>query len=115
MKALCDAHGIRYYHFLQPNQYLPGSKPMGKQERAVAIDSETPYRPPVIRGYPELIRGGGRLKSLGVRFRDLSGVFRTHPEPLYTDDCCHYSAAGSLIVEREIASYILRDFQGLRR
>ncbi len=24
MKALCDANNIRYYHFLQPNQYVEG-------------------------------------------------------------------------------------------
>ena len=36
MKHLCDAGGIRYAHFLQPNQYIEGSKPMTAAERKIA-------------------------------------------------------------------------------
>ena len=37
MDRLCRANGIRYYHFFQPNQYVTGSKPMGKEEIARAV------------------------------------------------------------------------------
>src|SRR5262249_36522140 len=35
LHRLCQANGITYYHFLQPNQYVAGSKPMGSEERLV--------------------------------------------------------------------------------
>ena len=28
MHAVASAKGIRYFHFLQPNQYIEGTKPM---------------------------------------------------------------------------------------
>jgi hypothetical protein len=37
MNALSDVAGIKYYHFLQPNQYVKDSKPMTEQERKIAI------------------------------------------------------------------------------
>jgi hypothetical protein len=37
MRALCRGNGIPFFVFLQPNQYLPGRKPMGREEQAVAI------------------------------------------------------------------------------
>src|SRR5207342_387933 len=52
MKALCDAVGARYYHFLQPNQYVEGSKPMGEEERKRVLNEKSPYRNGVVNGYP---------------------------------------------------------------
>src|SRR4029453_15388123 len=42
LELLSRANGIRYYHFLQPNQYT-GQKPMGPEERARAYDESYPY------------------------------------------------------------------------
>ena len=55
MRSLCHAYGIRYLHFLQPNQYDPDAKPIGSKERAVAIhaDPNYPYRIGVEKGYPK--------------------------------------------------------------
>jgi len=94
LDRLCRANGISYFHFLQPNQYVEGSKPMSPDERRVAIDPAHPYRRGVARGYPLLRERGPALAAEGVAFRDLTGVFAEVTEPLYVDDCCHVNRRG---------------------
>lgn len=106
MAEICRARDIPYFHFLQPNQYLAGSKPMGEAERKVAFDPNHPYRPAVERGYPLLVAAGRRLAASGVRFHDLTWTFATIEEPLYFDGCCHVNAHGSQIMARDMAARI---------
>lgn len=106
MAEVCRARGIPYFHFLQPNQYVAGSKPMGEAERKIAFDPHHPYKPPVERGYPLLIKAGKGLAASGVQFHDLTRIFATIEEPLYFDGCCHVNAQGSQIMAREIAARI---------
>jgi hypothetical protein len=108
LDRLSRANGIRYYHFLQPNQYTD-QKPMGADERARAYDEGYPYRPGVVKGYPLLAAEGKRLAAEGVRFTDLSALFADHAEPLYVDPCCHFDARGHEILARRIAGVIARD------
>lgn len=107
MAAVCRSRGIPYHHFLQPNQYVAGSKPMGEAERKVAFDPTHPYKPSVERGYPVLIQAGKRLAASGVRFHDLTRIFAGMEEPLYFDGCCHVNTTGSQILAREMAARIL--------
>ena len=112
LSRLVEASGARYYHFLQPSQYLPGSKPMGADERAVAIIPEHPYRRAVETGYPLLQRAGAALAKDGVRFADLTGAFSTRAEPLYFDSCCHVNARGNAILAELMSEVIRRDTDG---
>ena len=112
LSRLVEASGARYYHFLQPNQYLPGSKPMGADERAVAIIPDHPYRRVVEAGYPLLQRAGAALVADGVRFTDLTGAFATRGEPLYFDSCCHVNARGNAILAELMLDVIRRDTVG---
>lgn len=111
MHRLCAANGIRYYHFLQPNQYVPDSKPMGEAERRLALSSESPFKEPAEAGYPHLIRAGEGLRAEGVRFHDLTGLFAGVPEPIYSDNCCHLNEAGNRLLARRIAESILADLR----
>lgn len=108
MHALTAGNGIRYLHFLQPNQYLPGSKPMGPEERAAAFKDNHPYRRSVELGYPRLREKGSELVGQGVHFVDLSMALAGHREALYTDACCHLGAAGYRILAARIADEIAR-------
>jgi len=107
MARLCASLGIPYFHFLQPNQYVPGSKPMGEAEREVAFRTESPVRLPIEQGYARLRAAGAELSARGVAFRDLSEVFRDVREPVYLDDCCHLNGLGNQLlgaaVGREVA------------
>jgi len=102
MKYLCDANGIRYFHFLQPNQYVDGSKPMSAAERQQALNEKSPYKPAVVRGYPILAQAGRELRGAGVNFTDLTMIYSTHEELLYVDDCCHTNMEGADIVAQRI-------------
>jgi hypothetical protein len=98
MNAVAKAKGIRYFHFLQPNQYLDGSKPMGDEERRVAIREDHPYAVSVRNGYPVLKELGKDLVRRGVTFVDLTPVYASTREVLYRDNCCHVNTAGQRIV-----------------
>jgi hypothetical protein len=106
MKALCEANGAKYYHFLQPNQYVAGSKPMMDEEKKQAINETSPYRSGVVKGYPELIKAGESLVAAGVKFTDLTMIYADHAELLYQDSCCHTNSAGSDIVAKRIYEVI---------
>jgi hypothetical protein len=107
LHGLCSGRGMRYFHFLQPNQYVEGSKPMSAEERKEAVLANHPYRDGVERGYPLLRRNGRTLAAQGIAFHDLTDVFAEHPERLYTDGCCHFNQAGLEIVAQAIARAIL--------
>lgn len=106
MHLLCTGLGIEYHHFLQPNQYLPGSKPLGPEERRRAWRVHHPYRPSVEQGYPMLRAAGARLQQRGVAFYDFSMLFEEEEETLYEDACCHLNQQGRMLVAAAIASIV---------
>jgi lysophospholipase L1-like esterase len=107
MDGLCRSQGIPYFHFLQPNQYVEGSKPMGAAEQKIAFGRHPVYARAARRGYPRLIAEGQRLQADGERFFDLTRIFAQVEEPLYIDDCCHLSPDGTRRLAEEIAARIL--------
>jgi len=109
MHRLCEANRIRYYHFLQPNQYVEGSKPMRCEERARAFDEDHFYRPSVIQGYPWLRRHGAQLAAEGVRFSDLTMIFSGIERPIYVDDCCHVDRFGYRMIADEFGRIVRAD------
>ncbi len=104
---LCRANGIRYYHFLQPNQYVPGSKVFSQEERQTAYTEEHPIRPLVEQGYPLLREGGRRLVAKGVCFHDLSLAYAHREETFYYDNCCHINRAGAEALAGAIARALM--------
>ncbi len=107
MARLCDAEGIDYFHFLQPNQHLPGSKRLTDWEKRFAVAGpQYPHVQAVAEGYPLLIERGERLAREGVSFFDLTGLFRDVEETAYSDACCHYNDRGNEILARAIAAKI---------
>lgn len=109
MASLSAGRGARYYHFLQPNQYVRGSKPMAISERRVASKPDQPFRPAIEMGYPMLAQVGAQLAATGVRFYDATAVFAAVEEPLYVDACCHFNKQGSELLARWMAQRIARD------
>jgi len=107
MHRVCEAYGIRYFHFLQPNQYLRGSKPIGAAERARAIVERSASFDIIGTSYPLAIERGRELAAEGVQFHDLTRIFRDVQEPIYVDTCCHFNRLGNEIVAEAIARAIL--------
>ena len=94
LATLAARSGAEYYHMLQPNQYVPGSKPLTEEELEVAW-SRDDWREKNYRAtYPLLVRFGDDLKKQGIGFFDLTRIFADNHETLYRDDCCHFNERG---------------------
>ncbi len=105
MHYLAMANGIRYYHYLQPNQYVLGSKNLSSDElkRAYLIDESDgkTLRP----GYSYLQSEGNVMRADGVPYTDLTGLFGLVTDTIYIDTCCHMNTKGNNIM----ADAIIRD------
>ncbi len=114
LHAICHQHGAQYFHFLQPNQYLPNSKPIGSQEAKLAINEDSEFRIPVQQCYPIMRSKAESLRSAAVAFTDLTQLFADHPEELYVDDCCHLNPTGDEILATAIAAQIVKQLDSNR-
>ncbi len=104
-----------YFHFLQPNQYHPGSKILSGAEKIHAYANEPyKYKEAVLFGYPLLVKEGENLKKENVNFYDLTMIFKNDNRTLYIDKCCHLNKLGYDCVSKEIARAIIQYFERKR-
>lgn len=106
--ALAKANDIRYFHFLQPNQYVAGSKPMSDAERRMAI-APGGYGQWPEKAYPSLQREGEKLVADGIHFHDVTSVFKSVTNQIYVDVCCHVTAEGDNILAKKMGELIVED------
>ena len=104
---ICTVEGIPFVLCLQPNQYVEGSKPMGAEERAIAIAQDGKYLRRVREGYPRLRKAGSNLAQRGAHFHDLTELFLDVEEALYIDNCCHTNAAGNALMGEALVEALL--------
>ena len=100
---LCRRQGIEYHHFLQPNQYDPGNKPLAAEREAGFFVENYRFRRFIEEGYPRLREAGEQLRREGVAFSDLSTIFAQYEELLYADRCCHLNERGNRLLKRAMA------------
>jgi hypothetical protein len=105
MHDMLAARSTPYVHALQPNQYYSRHH-FGDAEARIALNPATAFKPPVDRGYPALQRAG---KALGTRetFVDATALFDAEAQPVYEDDCCHYTARGYELLAELLAAKLL--------
>ena len=108
LAALAAKHGAQYLHFLQPNQYVEGSKPLSEDELSYHTPS-TLVAGSVRHFYPLLARYGEELQEQGIKFFDLSQMFADHPETIYRDDCCHLNEHGYRLMAAAMARRIVAE------
>jgi hypothetical protein len=104
MYALARDQGILFAHFLQPNQYVAGSKPFSAEESEHFVLDQHPYRKAVERGYPQLQIALEKLRAAGVPSHSLIDVFAATQETVYSDDCCHLNQRGNDILADAISA-----------
>jgi hypothetical protein len=105
MNDLLAARAVPYVHVLQPNQYFTKRR-FDDAEARIALNSTTPFKPPVERGYPVLQRAGEGLRA-DERFFDATAIFDNEPSAVYSDDCCHYTQRGYDLLADFIAARVL--------
>lgn len=106
MQRICQGNSIAYLHFLQPNQYLPGSKPMAATERQKFVSGTQRYGLAIKAIYPLLIERSAILQQKGIDFHDLTMLFSKVQEPIYADPFCHYNQRGNDMLAKAIADAI---------
>ena len=102
LHRLSSSNGIRYYNFLQPNLYVPGSI---KQRFRKGTQKYTAL------GYHYIIKNEApKLIKDGVNYHDLTMIFADINEPVYRDTCCHVNYKGQEILGAAIGTVIRQDF-----
>ena len=91
-----------YLHFVQPNQYYETARIFSAAERRVAWSEGSPYRELVPLGYPRLEAEVERLRRQGIPVEGLFRLLDPVAEPVYVDDCCHFTDAGQRVLARHI-------------
>jgi hypothetical protein len=90
--------------FLQPNLHLDGTKPYSPEEEV--LRKVGPDLGPYYALLDERVR---ELGAQGVVVRSLAQIFRSIPETLYVDACCHVNDRGSDIMAEAISRTLLED------
>ncbi len=107
IQALANQFHFQYYHFLQPNQYVENSKEFSDEEKNLfSLDKPHIYRTSVKEGYPYLQKEGAELVKKNIHFIDLTPVFKSYKESIYSDDCCHYNQSGNDIIARKMVESV---------
>jgi len=110
MDRLAKSSGASYFHFLQPNQYVPDSKTFSSEER------EKYYKPKhvgagVRAGYPLLLNAAETLKRNGVEFHDLTMIFKNEPGTIYKDVHCHTNKKGRDMMADAIGRIVFEHYE----
>ena len=109
MMHVANGIGAHYFHILQPNQYVPGSKTLTDAELASAYDFDSIYRRHVERGYIHLRNQARQMAEAGVEFHDMTLIFESSRETVYRDNCCHLNQHGSGVLGKKIGE-VVRDY-----
>lgn len=84
--------GIPVLHFIQPNQYDRGAKPLSEEEREQFTSAG--YFDHVTDAYDRLQAMAARLRGRDVESYHLGDLFAQESATMYSDSCCHLNEAG---------------------
>jgi hypothetical protein len=103
LDQLARENSMEYYHFLQPNQYVKGSKVLTAEEKRQAYSERPPISQSALIGYPLLIKQGRTLLEKNIKYFDATMAFAKEKETIYLDICCHYNERGKEV----LAAYMM--------
>jgi hypothetical protein len=99
--------------FLQPNQYLKGSKSLSEEENRIAID---PHRVEDTNEMMVSLRTAVQdLRHDGVPIFDLTNIFLNITDTVYKDDCCHLNNLGNRFMADAVISKVMLNQSGTAR
>lgn len=103
--AIARMRGKPFFHFIQPNQYDRGSKPLSAEERE-SFTRTTSWFEEVTPRYAIVERMTERLRGEGVDSTFLGRLFADTPDTVYADDCCHFNRLGVDVLAGAIARHV---------
>ncbi|MFC1451812.1 hypothetical protein ACFLSJ_00535 [Verrucomicrobiota bacterium] len=99
--AICAEYGIPYIAFIQPSLFVPDAKPLTAGERDLV-----PRRDPLeIAALRRIREAAVSCRDTGVSVCDLTDVFQSTQETVYTD-FCHLNELGEAILAQRIAGEV---------
>lgn len=109
---LSESAGFQYFHFLQPNQYVDGSKKLTEKELDIAFEQGPfTYKYAAKKGYGFLQSEGIKLSQFGVNFVDLTMMFKNENRTVYNDKCCHFNQLGYNLIADKITLTLLSEVE----
>jgi hypothetical protein len=112
MQRRARSSGALYLHFVQPNQYYPTARTFSAEERRVAINDFSPYAGLVPEGYSRLERQIVEARSEGLAVEGLFRLLDETAEPVYVDDCCHFTDLGQRLLLEHIGAVAAAELAG---
>jgi hypothetical protein len=114
MKHVLDGVDTPYFHALQPNQYVEGSKVLTDHEKQTSHDLKHPYASTATGGYKFLFDASQEIEKSGVRFMDATPIFEDVLDDVYIDVCCHLNQFGQKLLARALADWVTDSVFGPR-
>ncbi|MEG5055350.1 MULTISPECIES: hypothetical protein [unclassified Microcoleus] len=108
MNQILSSRKIKYFHFIQPNQYYPTKRAFTAKEKEIAINTESPYIEGVKKGYPVLLSKVDDLQKAGVNVFSAVNILDNTKETVYKDACCHYNSVGDEVLANYVSSSIIK-------
>ncbi|MEG4531409.1 hypothetical protein [Microcoleus sp. D2_18a_D3] len=108
MNQILSSRKIKYFHFVQPNQYYPTKRAFTAKENEIAIDQKSPYIEGVKKGYPVLLSKVDDLQKAGVNIFSAVNILDNTKETVYKDACCHYNSVGEEVLANFVSSSIIK-------
>ena len=106
-RMISGTEGKRGFVFLQPNQYIKGSKEFSELEKATVLDTvQFGHVAKYMRRFKDELPG---MKKAGVKVHDLAAIFKQTKDTVYIDKCCHLNDRGNEIMAQAIVSAIVND------
>ena len=104
--AIARLRGKPFFHFVQPNQYDRGSKPLSPEERE-SYTRNTAWFDEVTPRYAIVERMSERLRAEGVDSTYLGRLFAGTSDTVYVDDCCHFNRLGIDVLAGAVARHVV--------
>jgi hypothetical protein len=108
MNQILSSRKIKYFHFIQPNQYYPTKRAFTAKEKEIAIDNKSPYIEGVKKGYPVLLSKVDDLQKARVNVFNAVNILDNTKETVYKDACCHYNSVGEEVLANYVSSSIIK-------
>jgi hypothetical protein len=98
------SRNLPYISFVQPNQYLKGSKPLSNRETENFINPAwAAFLNPRMKMLSDT---ADELAKSGLPVKNLMWIFKHEQQDIYIDNCCHFNDLGNKIMENAILNEI---------